>query len=304
MKLLALFILSILPGLAAAETSSELCKTYTKLEDIQSEQKKLGFSDARLTQWHKAEKEASVTVSIHGLNLKPDKMTDVIGLFNQSKSSVLNVTLQGHGENFESFEEVTKDKWVQEFHNAYCIAFNYASKKKIPLYFFGYSTGGTVAIAAKIRNEKYEFKKQVLMAPALKMTKFANLIRVIFPFEFLNIPSSNKNDYIAHKSTPIPAYKALFQLSDEILDNEEVNLNNSETLILIDPRDELVSYEGLIEIIEDRGLSNWSMFTVFTSTDRSKTRAPHHSIIDEYFSGKEVWSQIATKTKSFLKTGT
>ena len=301
MKRLVFFLILISAPLLANET---VCKSYKALALVQDRQNELGYSDEQLNQWHKVKEPKSVAIVFHGLNMKPNKMKSIVSLLNESGSSVLNVTLEGHGNHFESFENVTQDKWLEDFHNAYCESELIAKKHSLPLYIFGYSTGATVAVAAELRNANYKFNKRLLMSPALVMTKMANMIRLLFPFEFMNIPSSNLNEYIAHKSTPIPAYKALFQLADEIKESTNSGkLNEAKTLVLMDPQDELVSFSGIRQLTSKHQLSNWSLYTVFTSEDRSKTRAPHHSIIDEFFTGPELWSEISERAKLFLKSG-
>lgn len=254
--------------------------------------------------WHKVQNEKATALLIHGLNMRPEKMDAMIDVFNSAEISVLNLTLEGHGLEYEAFQNVNKEKWITNFKDAYSELKKYSEPLKLPRYLFGYSTGATVALAAEIRQNQPQFNKRILMSPAIKMTWVSNIVRILFPFSSLSLPSSNLNDFRRHGSTPMPAYKSLFELADEVSDGPKNRLNNTPTLVIIDPKDEMVSLSSLRAMKAQKQLSHWDVFTVFTDVDYSKARAPHHSIIHEFFTGPKLWSEMSKEIKSFLNSNT
>ena len=265
---------------------------------------KLSGAAPTTTKWHTVKNERATALLIHGLNMRPSKMDALIRVYNDAKVSVLNLTLEGHGLDFEAFLNVTQDKWVANLNTAYKEVSAYSTKRNLPVYLFAYSTGAAVALAAEARHPDIVFNKRVLMAPAISMNWSARLIKLLFPFESLSLFSKNHKDFRQHDSTPIVAYKSLFALADEVIQSPKEILNRTPTLIIIDPKDELVDFESLKLMKHEKQLSQWELFSVFTDVKFSIAKAPHHSIFHEFFTGPIVWSKLSKKLKNFLDTET
>jgi hypothetical protein len=87
------------------------------------------------TRWYLADsqkKTSGVALVIHGLNLRPDRMEPIISQLGQAGIDALNVSLRGHGENFdhrqgidsakarlETFKAVSYPLWTNEAYCAY-----------------------------------------------------------------------------------------------------------------------------------------------------------------------------------------
>ncbi len=75
-----------------------------------------------ITQWFFTDKKPiAVALVIHGINTKPSKMNPVVGVLNQQGIHVLRITLNGHGGDLSEFQNVTREKWLEN------ISINYSS---------------------------------------------------------------------------------------------------------------------------------------------------------------------------------
>ncbi len=111
-----------------------------------------------ITKWFTSttpEIPAGVVLVIHGLNLNPNRMKEIISILNDINLEVLLLSLYGHGNNFNkqtgkneskarlnSFKKVTYDKWKTETQLGYGIILKRAKQLNCPVYFVGYSLGG------------------------------------------------------------------------------------------------------------------------------------------------------------------
>ncbi len=157
------------------------------------------------TQWRKIKafkKRKGVALVVHGLNLKPERMDDIIICLNKIGIDVLNVSLRGHGSNYranknipeaearlDSFRTVDYKLWLQEVRNGYDIAKKRARRKNVPLYFAGYSLGGLLGCDLFLSNPENSFDGMILFAPALSVKTEAYLLKTMMPFPNLVIDS-------------------------------------------------------------------------------------------------------------------
>jgi hypothetical protein len=78
----------------------------------------------------------------------------------------------------------------------------------------------------------------------------------------------------------------------------ENNLNpkiNTPTVVFIDEEDELISFSGLQNMIQDQNLDQWNIHPV--KKDKSATKIKmHHLIIDAASVGKKMWQGIVDIT--------
>ena len=121
-------------------------------------------SEKHSTRWYRKDpfkRFRGVALVVHGLNLRPERMEFLIGRLNRAGIEVLNVSLQGHGDNYvrsetverkearlDSFRKVTYRLWSSELYNAYRKARQRAQQKKVPLFLAGYSLGGLLGLRA------------------------------------------------------------------------------------------------------------------------------------------------------------
>jgi alpha-beta hydrolase superfamily lysophospholipase len=251
----------------------------------------------------------AVAVLVHGLNTKPDKMDALAHVLNAAGIGVLRVTLQGHGcLSPAEFQGVSTAQWFYDLLRAYCIASSYAREYGLPLYYVGYSAGGGLMVDLIQRkwHEAIRFDKMVLLAPGLSLRQpVAVLSRVAM---FLNnlpllsrwspvLPYATQwEQYRCHRGTPVAAYSARAHSIKNLQKVGLAGLDNIPTLIFIDPQDELVSKNGIWQMMQKAGLKNWEIIEIH----KKDSQYPHHLIIDEVSVGKEQWQKIAKRLQEHL----
>jgi esterase/lipase len=244
-----------------------------------------------------------VALVIHGLNLNPDKMGSIITLLTHSGIDVLKVSLSGHGKNYcqkghineskarmETFKTISYELWINETFRAFDIAEKISRKRHIPLFFIGYSIGGLLGVDLFASNWNTYFNRMVLLAPALRLNIMYDAIKFFLPFPKLVIPSFSSPCYRANFGTPVAAYRVLFDAIEHFHQNMTSKLNIP-TLVIIDPRDELVSYERLKQIIKSKGLDQWELH-LLKKSEKDAKKKPRHLIIDESMVGKDSWNEM------------
>lgn len=270
--------------------------------------------DISATRWYKRKNPAEingVALVIHGLNGRPDKMESIIAELNASGIDCLNLSLRGHGENYfplektdsaaarmEAFKSVSYPLWKKEAYQAYQLVKKKGNLYGTPVFFVGFSMGGLLALDLLATNANVRFDKMVLFAPALKMHKRNQLLKIFSPFPRLVIPSMAHRSYLANSGTPMAAYNALFEMYDHLENNPGPKINVP-TVVFIDEHDELISFSGLQEMVRSQSLDQWKIHPV-KKDKKSNEIKMHHLIIDEASVGQQMWKEIADRTRAHL----
>jgi alpha-beta hydrolase superfamily lysophospholipase len=254
---------------------------------------------------------SGVALVIHGLNSRPDKMRSIIARMNDFGIDCLNLSLRGHGENYlalnhaesadarmEAFKSVSYPVWKREAYQAYRRVERTSNLCAVPIFFIGFSMGGLLGVDLLATTPHVKFDKMVLFAPALKMHKRNSLLKILSPFPKIVIPSFAHNSYLTNNGTPIAAYNALFEMYAHLEQNPDPKINIP-TVVFIDKQDELISYSGLQNMVQDQNLDQWKIHPV--KKDKSATKIKmHHLIIDEACVGTNMWHQIVEVTITHL----
>jgi esterase/lipase len=267
--------------------------------------------------WYKRKNNTKLTgvaLVIHGLNSRPDKMESIIAKMNDFGIDCLNLSLRGHGENYsalnhmnsadarmETFKCVTYPLWKNEAYQAYQRVKKMSNRYATPSFFVGFSMGGLLGVDLLSSNSKVTFDKMVLFAPAIKMHKRNSLLKILSPFPRIVIPSIAHKSYLANDGTSIAAYNALFEMYAHL----ENNLNpkiNIPTVVFIDKQDELISFSGLQNMVQDQNLDQWKIHPVKKDKTATKIKM-HHLIIDEASVGNNMWQEIVDVTITHLLGG-
>jgi alpha-beta hydrolase superfamily lysophospholipase len=249
------------------------------------------------------ENSKGVALVIHGLNLKPDKMDSIITLLTQFDIDVLKMSLSGHGKNYtpklhsgtgrarmETFKRVSFRLWREETYKAYDIAEKMSREKSVPLFLVGYSLGGLMGVDLFATWSAAYFNRMVLLAPALNLHILYYAAKFLLPFPKLVIPSFSPASYRANFGTPVAAYRALFETIEHLHQNMTSKLNVP-TIVIIDPKDELVPYQRLEKTIKSRNFDHWKFHLLKKSVKDAK-KIPHHLIIDESTAGNDSWNKM------------
>ena len=248
---------------------------------------------------------------IHGLNLNPGRMAAAISALNAAGIDAARLSLQGHGLNFqhrqgtdasearlETFKGVSYPLWFQETLKGYEQARQSAQQNQVPLFLVAFSYGGLMGLDLLASRHDVRFQRAVLFAPALSLRGWDYAIRLFSPFPRMVIPALAPTDYLANPGTPIAGYNALF----ETLDHFESHIGprlNIPTLVIMDPGDELVSYDGLKRLAEEHHLGRWRFFPVRNHRSVLKGML-RHIVIDEASLGQEVWTEVKTALVAHL----
>jgi esterase/lipase len=269
------------------------------------------------TQWHKIKRTKrvkGVALVVHGLNFKPDRMQSIIAELNDAGFDVLNLSLRGHGNNYlrnphlsedqarlESFQTVTYRLWLEEIYTAYLKVRQRASKKRVPVFFVGFSLGGLMGCDLLLLQHDVSYDRMVLFAPALSINAEGYLLKALMPFPNMVIDSLSPIYYRSNTGTPMAAYKALFEAVDNFNKNANDKLNKP-TIIFIDEKDEFVPFVKLNEIITQRKLDRWQIQIVQKDNNVGE-EVSHHLMIDRDSVGKQMWQQMKKAIKRHLSIG-
>ena len=279
----------------------------------------LAYSDARSDEkeaenpsirWYKRKDNTrlnGVALVIHGLNSRPDKMKSIIAEMNDCGIDCLNLSLRGHGENYsplnhaesadarmETFKSVSYPLWKSEAYQAYQRVERISNLYAAPIFFVGFSMGGLLGVDLLSSDPRVKFDKMVLFAPAIKMHKRNSLLKILSPFPRIVIPSIAHESYLTNKGTSIAAYNALFEMYAHLENNPDPKINIP-TVVFIDKQDELISFNGLQNMVRNQNLDQWKIHPV--KKDKTATEIKmHHLIIDEACVGKNMWHQIVKAT--------
>jgi esterase/lipase len=111
------------------------------------------------------------------------------------------------------------------------------------------------------------------------------------------IPSLTPKKYKASNGVTIGAYKALFEIRNELehLPPEKYNIP---TLIICDRHDELVSPQGLQKFIEQKKLTRWQL-QIFKSSLWKHVGRKHLMVAREYQSDA-YWNHLKACMDAFL----
>ena len=245
----------------------------------------------------------AVGLVLHGLNLNPERMQPVIEILNETGVDVLRPSLRGHGGNFanregmgaaearlEAIKSVSYNIWRAETLAAWREARQQALRQGVPLVLVGYSLGGLLGLDLLASQPGVAFDRAILFAPAVSLNGWDYLIRVFSPFPRLVVPTLAPRRYLANHGTPMAAYNALFEALDHFEAHSGPRLNLP-ALVFIDPRDELVSFDGMQRLAAEASLDRWRFFPVAKS-DTAAPGALHHILIDADAVGAETWETM------------
>ena len=288
-----------------------------RIPDPISSLEKLIDNGDNATQWHKikrTKKVKGIALVVHGLNLKPERMQAIIAELNDAGIDVLNLSLRGHGNNYrknpnlsddqarlESFQTVTYRLWMDEIYTAYLKVKHRADKKRVPVFFVGFSLGGLMGCDLLLSNYDVSYDRMILFSPALSITIESYLLKALMPFPNMVIDSLSPIYYRSNEGTPMAAYKAVFEAVDYFNKNANDKLNKP-TLIFIDEKDEFVPFAKLNEIITQRKLDRWQVHVV-RKDNYIGEKVSYHLIIDKDSVGPQMWSQIKKAMKKHFNIG-
>jgi len=232
----------------------------------------------------------------HGLNLKPSRMLPLAQTLCRASEGQTPrgmacriLVLQGHEEDSPSqMRQVSAQSWkntiLAEIRSLQAIA------GERPIHFLGFSLGALVGTWGLQQFEESPFQKMALIAPPLETRGYVRLAALLPGPGSWTLPSKNHPDYRANDRTSLAAYRALFEIQDEVRSGNPLRLN-LDTRVWVSPKDELVSAKKLSKKAARAGWNHWSIQEV-GSIEPNLRPIYHHLLIDEASMGTEAWQEM------------
>lgn len=232
-----------------------------------------------------------IVLTVHGQNLDPAKMDSIGARLNQSGYDIYRVAMTGSRGNYEEALTVTREVWLEDLRRAFQETQRWRANKDLPVYCVGFSMGGLMLVAAQV-NQAIQCDKFVLLSPALVPNMPSWLVTMaekIIPANF-KFPTAVPVEYRRHDHFLIHPNKIIFDIAKEMAESS-LAVANIPTLVMMDPRDELVSYRGLELLAQTKELNNWKFQTI--STDNTELAQPvRHLIVDKTALGQAEWDRM------------
>ena len=239
----------------------------------------------------------AITIVVHGLNNPPFVMMKLGQFLSQYGSDVVLVGLTGHQNDYEKLKTATPENLINDIKEAYDFAQQFRSKENgIPLHFVGFSLGGLTNLAFLAAFPEATYDKMLLFAPANTLRWKATLLKKMFFLgDKMLIPSFGIKKYKSYKVMPLKIYKTLIGLKEQ-LEKANYRNTNQKTLLIIDPKDEVVSYEQHTQNICKYALDNWEIYPLKSEFIVKY----HHLIISKETMGERNWNPLTVKMVQFL----
>jgi alpha-beta hydrolase superfamily lysophospholipase len=208
------------------------------------------------------------------------------------------ITLRGHERSTE--DTFRSSAWEHDLESA---LHDVTSKHPhLPLHIIGYSLGGLLTTRVIDQASKVTPASVILLAPALSLRAFPQVgyVLTLFPQQVWSIPNIAPRYYRRFARTPVFWYQNTFELYSKTRTlSSRTRLSKIPTLVIANPRDELVSFVGLRSWLRDNSLEeSWRIEPI-----RPKPKnpfIPEHVIIDENSLGNSEWNNLQTLMKEFL----
>lgn len=238
---------------------------------------------------------------LHGLNDRPLTMEEMGLKMSENGFHVLLGSLKGHRIPLTDINSIDLKDWEIDINNLVCLL---KQKAKGPYYGMGFSLGANLlANYLTYENMDGAISKAVFLAPAFELKWWPNFLMnfstSLLP-RSLKIPSRNLKEYRVHNGLPILVYqqlkKAISKMSWEKLEKTKLPL-----LLAMDPRDELIDIEHIIQDIEDTHVKNHVAFMPLHSDQKELSHVYRHLIFDSKGLGKKEFDKLILELNSFLK---
>lgn len=233
-------------------------------------------------------------LAIHGLNFSVEGMRPLADLFAARGYDVLLLTLAGHEANQARMGPVTNEMWLQQVREAYGVVA--ARRDEIAdgkLVLLGFSLGGLLPIDLMNSPEpadRIRFDSMMLFAPAIAVHPAGRAVQFLRFMPNLVIPSFSPVEYRANNGTTVAAYSALIHSLHRLHRNFGTPESDVPTTVFISPRDELVSINGIRNMVANAQFRNWTIVEVDHSGSALE-QVYRHLLTDPRALGIEEWNR-------------
>lgn len=251
-------------------------------------------------QWFGAKSGDSrgVALVIHGLNNNPNSCDELCASLSQRGISSLRASLSGHYTGSLNLNEVSCGKWIADVQSAWDEARSRSGRGR--LYCVSYSLGALLCLNALARG-LISFDAMFLLAPPVALQPAAKLLPLLFPLAplGLSLPSIAPKDVRIHRWTPLRAYRALWKARKGLRGKAAADrLAAVPAAIALDPRDEIVSIDGLRCWQHDMQLGHWQLLPVYSEGPGANFW--RHLLISRQRLGEQAWNGLLDDIARFL----
>ena len=222
------------------------------------------------TRWFHVDKPESVSLVVHGLNMKPRHMGDIVDLLQETRSETLRVAMTGHSKEKPAWSFVGQKHWLDDVKRGVEEGANRAEKLGVPFHGVGYSMGGQYLIDG-LNDMGGATDRNVLLAPSIALNPEARsqllYARWLGPFP---TPSSLEEYYRSNSTIPGSAYSAMASSQFALESSADTAALNVPTMVILDQDDEWISESGIREFMTRHQLTNWAMLMLRRSKEAVK----------------------------------
>jgi esterase/lipase len=245
------------------------------------------------------EKPKGIMVVVHGLNLNPLKMLDLVTFFNQQGLTCLHIALKGHRFEGKTDPRFSFEDWQKEVAEILVRLETYAPD--LPRYLCAYSLGaGSFLYHLEFVADQLTFDQMILIAPAVETKWFLKLAAFMpkMPSSW-RIPSKSEDHYGADsKGTLIAELEGTVAMAKALRNWAKWKTRAIPTLCFVSPQDEVISYRNTVRLIEQTPLTYWQV-----KTFHRNPRPPfqwYHILIDQKSLGPKNWEYFCSESIAFL----
>lgn len=235
----------------------------------------------------------------HGLNQNPAALSPLKTALRKRGYRTCQLRLLGHEVDDESIYRIDKELWLKQLKHSHQSLIN--AYPESPLFMLGYSLSAALTVRHLDLNPSLHFDAMVFLAPSFSLTKKSILLRLLIPLRFFNLalPSYAPKSYRVHSKTPLSAYHAALELTEDIqrLVHAE-SLNTTPCLIFANERDELISFSGIESWLRKNKLDDWKLQPILRLPEQEDL--PEHIIVDKASLGQKAWTNLVEKVAVFF----
>ena len=248
----------------------------------------------------KSAKVRGVVIVAHGANLRPTRMDELSLSLQENGFTVLRPGFTGHcPSDPHGFAKVSAEEWLADARRFHAEAKQLAHAANAPLYLAAYSFSAPIFM---VQHQELPFDKRILFAPAFE-TKWwypaARLLAWALPLSF-RYKSMNMADYRANNYGGAASARALDIILSRWKRELAPNLQDAvPTLLFMDPKDELLSYQATKNFLVEKNWSNWRLEDISNAGATTSSKM-HHLVIDSASLGKAEWERVVKLSLQFL----
>ncbi len=238
-------------------------------------------------------------VIAHGLNQRPSSMDFLAEFLRSEGYHTLRLALAGH--DTPKADTCPSSTWVQQIVSSF-----HETRKgypALPVLYLGYSMSGLAAVRALDIDPSFSPKRMILIAPALSLRTIVESASILrwFPATTFAVKNLAPRAYRRYERTPLFWYRNVAEMYQQtsVLQNPQ-RVGTVPALIFANPRDELVSLEGLRSWISDNQLTDrWKLSIIRPET--SDPTLAGHLLIDQRAIGIESWRTMEHEIQDFIR---